>query len=237
MKKIIMVCFMIIFTAITTYILYEKNSNIKLSINDNVLTIKMDNHVYKEELLYNGYLSVELKKYEYFNINDTVLICILTNNIEIEEGGNNDNLLIVLYKDSQFINIFDGLKEYILQDENYLFNYLGDKKMNISLPESDFNVIIKNVMPFNDVNFNENLTTTMEHKSRIGHTNFSNGLRDIEINNVDNNINICFSKFIYGFFHADIIGEICYFYEYRNNDLFLNEIKLKLDDLYEFVIE
>lgn len=48
-------------------------------------------------------------------------------------------------------------------------------------------------------------------------TRYSHKDYNIKTEQVNNTYKVSFSKYVYGFFHADIIGELNYVYEYQDN--------------------
>lgn len=243
MKKIIISLFLLVTIVIVVILLFiRKEPNAGVMIENNILVIKTeDGEEYKKELLYPEFLEeITLNNYEYIKVNGDTIISISMNCTEVEERGKFDTLMIFLYKDSQFINLLDGINDPVFQDKNYSFTYLGDRKINISLPDTDFNITLKNILTYEDPKQNEDnekdLISRMENQSKDGYPIFSQGLHNIEVNNSVENVKFTFYKFVYGFFHSDIIGEVHYVYEYSDETKsLLQQIKFEPYEPYELV--
>lgn len=217
-------------------------NNVGVMIENNILIIKTeDDVVYKKEFLYPQFLeNITLNNYEIMKVNEDIIISISINCTEVEERGNFNTIMMFLYKDLQFIKLLDGLEDSAFQNKNYSLSYLWDKKIRITLPGTEFSVTLKNVHTYEDSELNEenekDLISRMEHQSSMGYPIFSQGFHNIEVDGLEGGVKISFFKFVYGFFHTDIIGEIHYEYEYSEDiKSLLQTIKFEPYEDYEIV--
>lgn len=248
MKKYLFILIVVLLFFLVGFIFFKygysevSKHHAKVIIENNVLIIKLNNDMeYKENLFYPQDIDqITLNSYNIMKLNDDTVIIVLANCKEVEERGSFNTLLVYLYEDSDYIKLLNGLDDNVFKQENYLLTYLGDRNINISFPEADLNLTLKNILKFEDKNQNEayekDLISRMEHKSNLGYLTLSRECQNIVIFDSDNEIKIQFSKLVYGFFHGDLIGKVHYEYVYREgmNNL-LQTLRFEPDEHYEIV--
>lgn len=241
MRKVIIVSIFGILLYVCGLRIYFLKDNINVSLDNKQLIIIAGDGTRHEELLYTHNIQeVSLISYKSIKINKDTIISISMDYTEAEERGEFENLLIFLYRDLQFTCILDSYRDYPFQKESYSFTSLGGRNFNISLPNQGFDITLKNNLSFEDSELNESfekdLINRIEHKDIIGYPTLSQGLHNINISNSESSIKFSFSKFVYGFFHADIIGEIHYIYEYSSKSGLISEhINFEPSEEYDFI--
>lgn len=211
-------------------------------IQDNVLRISAeDGDNYEQELADSQFLSqVELNYYEWLPIEEEAIILISLKCTEVEERGMFESIFLLGYKDGEFTRLLDGIGDDIFQSESYQLNYIDNRTIQVSLPGGVLDVTLKNILTFDndelDSDHEKDLISRMEHQSSIGYPNIANGINNLAVDQSENELRITFTKIVYGFFHADLMGEIKYEYEYKvDRDELSERITFIADEQYEVV--